>query len=455
MIRYLFLFSVLLLVQLAVAQPKQLAQPNDVMYEVNVRQYSASGTFEEVTKNISTIKNLGVTMLWLMPLHPIGIKNRKGTMGSYYSVKDYRGIDESYGTAMEFRELVTEAHLQGMKVIVDWVANHTAWDHEWVTKHPNWYAQDSLVKIITQYDWSDVAKLNYKNKELRKAMIADMKYWVTEYGIDGFRCDVAFLVPQDFWEQARKELEAIKPTYMLAEMEWNADITTTPNLYFNKAFNTSYGWNFMGVTQDMAKGKKTLNDFRKEMNANYAKFPAHMSKLFFITNHDENTWNGTIAEKYDVNWQLYATLCYTLPQSMPLMYTGEEAGLNRRLAFFEKDPITSKEWSDTSRYEWYRTLIHLRQSNPALANNGIAQIEEIDMSNGDTAIMNNLYAFTRKSEQNEVIVMTNFSEKDINFNSGEFDIETNFKKLFDTNQLVKIAAKSWVLKAHSNIILYK
>jgi glycosidase len=449
--------TLLFTTQLLFAQsvPYKYNPTNAVIYEVNVRQYSSEGTFSEVTKNIPTLKNLGVDILWLMPVHPIGIKNRKGTLGSYYSVKDYRGIDESYGSAMEFRELVAEAHSHGMKVIIDWVANHTAWDHEWIAKHPNWYVQDSLGKIVTQYDWTDVAKLNYQNKDMRKAMIADMKYWLKEYDIDGFRCDVAFLVPQDFWDQARKELDGVKPVYMLAEMEWNADLTQTPNTYFDKAFNTSYGWNFMGVTQDMAKGKKTLNDFRKEMNENYAKFPAQMSKMFFITNHDENTWNGTIAEKYGNNWKLYATLCYTLPQSMPLMYTGEEAGLNRRLLFFEKDNITKQEWSDTSRYEWYRALINLRHINPALANNGSAKINEINISQGDTAISNNVYAFKRKQNGNEVIVVTNFSNHDIELFVTNLPLDLSYKKLFDTNQFYKNDGGNWIIKANQNVILYK
>jgi glycosidase len=428
-----------------------------VMYEVNTRQYSAAGNFDAVTQNIPTLKGMGIDILWLMPIHPIGEKNRKGELGSYYSVKDYRAIDPGYGGEDGLRTLVSIAHENGMRVIIDWVANHTAWDHAWINEHPEWYVHDSLGKIVTQYDWSDVAKLDYRNQDMRQAMIADMRYWVQEFGIDGFRCDVAFLVPQDFWEQAREVLESEKKVYMLAEMEWNADITATPNTYFNKAFNTSYGWNFMGVTQDMATHKKTLADFRKEMNENYAKFPGHMTKLFFITNHDENSWNGTIEEKYGKNWKLYATLCYTLPQSMPVMYTGEEAGLSRRLEFFQKDPVRPTEWADTSRYQWYRNLIQLRHTNKALWNENpaVAKIDEIDVSLGNAAIYANVYAFMRKHNENEVVVITNFGDKDMELPKESLGSWVMYKKLFDTKQFYKNAKGNWVIKANENVILFK
>jgi 1,4-alpha-glucan branching enzyme len=429
-----------------------------VMYEVNTRQYSEKGTFAEVTQNLKRIKSLGIDIVWMMPIHPIGVKNRKGTLGSYYSVQDYKGINPSYGDTADFRKLVNTAHTLGMKVIIDWVANHTAWDHAWIQQHPDWYVRDDKGNIQTQYDWSDVAKLDFTNKEMRAAMISDMAYWVNTFGIDGFRCDVAFLVPQDFWEQARAQLESIKPMYMLAEMEWNADITPTPNAYFEKAFNTSYGWNYMGVSQDMAKGKKTLSDFRKELQENYHKFPAKMTKLYFITNHDENSWNGTIEEKYGAHWKLYATLCYTLPKSMPLMYTGEEAGLNRRLSFFEKDPILQKEWADTSRYGWYRNMIQLRHTNKALWNlpDVPAHIMEVNFPGADSSITNNVFAFSRKADKNEVIVITNFGETEVIFQPTMLTFDpAKFKMLFNDHQFTKNEKGMWILKANENVILYK
>jgi len=212
---------------------------NSVIYEVNVRQHSQEGTFKAVTKDIPRIKALGADILWLMPINPIGQKNRKGTLGSYYSVQNYTTVNPEFGTLNDFKELVQTAHNAGQKVIIDWVANHTAWDHAWISTHPEWYEKDKNGKIITQYDWSDVAKLNYTNKELRKEMIKALKYWVQECNIDGFRCDVAFLVPADFWVEARAELETIKPVFMLAEMETQKDINPNPKVYFTNAFNAN------------------------------------------------------------------------------------------------------------------------------------------------------------------------------------------------------------------------
>ncbi|MES2780410.1 MAG: alpha-amylase family glycosyl hydrolase [Bacteroidota bacterium] len=423
---------------------------NAVIYEVNVRQYSQKGDFNSVTQSIPRLKNLGVDVLWIMPVHPIGEEKRKGGMGSYYSVKDYRGIDPSYGTHEDFRNLVNAAHQKGMKVIIDWVANHTAWDHEWIKLHPDWYVKNDNGDIQTQYDWSDVAKLNYAHPEMRNAMTDEMQYWVREFDIDGFRCDVAFLVPLEFWEENRNRLEQLKPMFMLAEMEWNTDITSTPGNYFNTAFDAAYGWNFMGVTQDMAKQKKSLIDFRKEMKDNYTKFPSHMLKLFFITNHDENSWNGTVTEKYGNDWKLYSALCYTLPQSFPLIYSGEEAGLNRRLSFFEKDPILDKEWKDTSRYGWYRDMTQLKHQNKALWNTPETSFTELEWTVKDTTISNHVYAFTRKNGAAEVTVLINFGNtsyklKPINWNHKGGKNIYSHKVIIDPKKIMTIPAHSvWI-----------
>lgn len=429
--------------------PKSWSQ-NAVIYEVNVRQFSEKGDLNTVTQNLKRLKRLGVDVLWMMPLHPIGELNRKGGLGSYYSVKDYRAIDGSYGTNDDFKVLVRTAHELGMKVIIDWVANHTAWDHEWIQQHPDWYVKNERGEIQTQYDWTDVAKLNYENPELRNAMTDEMRYWINQFNIDGFRCDVAFLVPQNFWESNRSKLEEIKPLFMLAEMEWNADITPTPNSYFERAFDASYGWNFMGVTQDMAKKKKTLNDFRKEMTENYEKFPRKMLKLFFITNHDENSWNGTVTEKYGDDWKLYSALCYTLPQSLPLIYTGEEAGLNRRLQFFEKDPVTAIEWKDTSRYEWYKNLAELKHRNKAIWNSSEATFKELTWNTADTSVAENIYAFTRKNGTAEVTVIINFGDspymlKPTNWTYTGGSVITTKKVTIDTKNKLTIPPHSvWI-----------
>jgi glycosidase len=379
---------------------------NNVVYEVNTRQFNNGGTFKSFMPEIPRIKALGVDVLWFMPVYPIGQLNRKGGLGSYYSIKNYHEINPEFGTMDDFKATVNAAHAQGMKVILDWVGNHTAWDHPWVTEHPDWYVHDSTGKIVTPWDWTDVAQLNFKNPELRKAMIAEMQFWVKECNIDGFRCDVAFLVPRSFWEEARIALEKDKPLFMLAEMENNKDIDPNPPGYMENAFDAYYGWTLHSASADCAKGKITGREFVNKFTEARALFPAKAMMLSFLSNHDENTWNGTIEEKYADKWQVFSVLNYTLQNSLPLIYNGEEANNTKRLLFFEKDPITS--WSDTSRYAWYRTMNHLKHTHPALQNGAWGAKEEVlKVTGGDE----NIYAFRRTSQGQTVTVIVNLSSK--------------------------------------------
>ena len=379
---------------------------NNVVYEVNTRQFNSGGTFKSFMPEIPRIKALGVDVLWFMPVYPIGQLNRKGGLGSYYSIKNYHEINPEFGTMDDFKATVNAAHAQGMKVILDWVGNHTAWDHPWVTEHPDWYVHDSSGKIVTPWDWTDVAQLNFKNPELRKAMIAEMQFWVKECNIDGFRCDVAFLVPRSFWEEARIALEKDKPLFMLAEMENNKDIDPNPPGYMENAFDAYYGWTLHSASADCAKGKITGREFVNKFTEARALFPAKAMMLSFLSNHDENTWNGTIEEKYADKWQVFSVLNYTLQNSLPLIYNGEEANNTKRLLFFEKDPITS--WSDTSRYAWYRTMNRLKHTHPALQNGAWGAKEEVlKVTGGDE----NIYAFRRTGEGQTVTVIVNLSSK--------------------------------------------
>jgi glycosidase len=438
----------------------QLKQPewskNAVMYEVNVRQYSAEGTFDAVTKDLPRIKSLGVDVLWIMPIHPIGVKNRKGAMGSYYSVQNYTEVSSDYGTKADFKELVDAAHGLGMKVLIDWVANHTAWDHAWIEQHKDWYAQNEQREIVTQYDWTDVAKLNYENTAMREAMIDAMKYWVSEYDIDGYRCDVAFLVPLDFWEELRTKLEEVKPVYLLAEMEWNADITKQPNTYFDNAFNAAYGWNFMGVTSDYAKGTKKFPEVKKEMKNNYEAFPSHMHKLFFLTNHDENSWNGTVDEKYGKNWQLFGVMVYTLPQSLPLIYTGEEVGLNRRMKFFEKNNITKTEWANKSREAWYKKMTALKHNVPAFHNTGsYADWVEVPVTVSGY-YPEDYYVYKRKNGDSEAIIILNFGGSELKVKSAELNFSIlSSKYKTESNAKQEVVNGELKLQPNSYIIYYK
>jgi glycosidase len=349
---------------------------------------------------------------------------------------------------------VKKAHQLGFKVIIDWVANHTAWDHAWIKQHPDWYERDATGKIQTPYDWTDVAKLNYASKPMRAAMTEAMKHWVSKYDIDGFRCDVAFLVPVDFWNENRKALEKIKPMYMLAEMEANNDINKTPAAYYASAFNASYAWTFMGASADLVAGKKSMTEFKSIMQKNYAELPSSMHKMFFLTNHDENSWNATITERYRENWKAIAAMVYTLPQSLPLMYTGEEAGLERRLKFFEKDPVKVTEWSDTSRYAFYRNLIQLHHMHPALKNNQAgSKFEEFNLIEENTGMV---YAYKRTSGKSEVIVMINLAQETAHFNIEGLKLDVNNYQSITSSQIEEFRFNEQIeMPPYSFLILHK
>lgn len=425
--KYPFIFAILTVFQMPIfnscVSPKATEvvnyqaptwSKNSVIYEVNTRQYNNEGTFKAVESDLPRIKNLGVDILWFMPIHPIGKLNRKGTLGSYYSVKDYKSINPEFGSLDNFKSLVKKAHEQGLKVIIDWVPNHTAWDHEWITKHPDWYVHDSTGKIITQYDWSDVAKLNYSNKDLRIAMIEAMKYWLTECDIDGFRCDVAFLVPADFWKEARVELEKAKPVFMLAEMEAQKDINPNPREFFENAFNANYNWSLHSLGAEIAQGKKPISDLLRHLETSYKETPTDVYRMSFLTNHDENSWNGTVDEKYGQKWKAFSILNYTLPQTFPLIYSGEEANLKKRLQFFEKDPIN---WNDTTLYSWYRKMNAFKHSH-SVVNNG-NQGGDFNVINqfqlNGTEDVKSLFAFSRKNSTETLYVVCNLTSGDQSF----------------------------------------
>lgn len=336
---------------------------NAVIYEVNVRQYTPEGTFKAFEASLPRLKELGVDILWFMPINPIGVKDRKfpagskTSLGSYYSVKDYKAVNTEFGTEADFKALVNKAHEMGFKVILDWVANHSAKDNAWLTEHPEWYVHDSTGKISVPFDWTDCAKLNYANKDMRAAMIAAMKYWVTNCDIDGFRCDVAGEVPVDFWEDARMQLEKNKPLFMLAENEDHPELC-------KKAFDMNYGWGMHSVMHNVAQGKDSVNKILRQVMKVDSTLPKNAFQMNFITNHDENSWNGTAQEKFGAGENAFAVLTYTLP-GMPLIYSGQEAGLNHRLHFFIKDTI---DWKVPDFSPFYKTLNALKHNNEALWN---------------------------------------------------------------------------------------
>ncbi|HSD63257.1 MAG TPA: alpha-amylase family glycosyl hydrolase, partial [Ignavibacteriaceae bacterium] len=300
------------------------------IYEVNTRQYTQEGTFKAFDSHIKDLKDIGVGIIWFMPINPIGEKNRKGSLGSYYSVKNYKEVNPEFGTLEDFKETVKQIHSMGMYVIIDWVANHTAWDNVWTKEHPDFYTRDSLGNFAPPVkDWTDVIDLNYDNKELWKNMIDAMKYWVQECDIDGFRCDVAGMVPMEFWKSARIELEKIKKVFLLAEAE---------GPQYHEAFDMTYSWELLHLMNDVAKGKKSVQAVRDYFTKEKDQYPPDAYRMRFTTNHDENTWNGTEFERMGAAAETFDVFTCVI-SGMPLVYSGQEAGLNKRLKFFEKDTI--------------------------------------------------------------------------------------------------------------------
>ncbi|MDQ6827304.1 MAG: alpha-amylase family glycosyl hydrolase, partial [Gemmatimonadota bacterium] len=353
---------------IGVAQAGHFSPPawseHAVIYEVNVRQYTPEGTLAALRRHLPRLDSLGVDIIWMMPVQPIGKVSRKGSLGSYYSISNYTAINPEHGSASDFRAFVDDAHKRGKKVILDWVANHTAFDHSWITQHPAWYVHRANGTISyardnegKETDWTDVAELNYDQPAMRRAMIAAMRWWVDTMNIDGFRCDVAGGVPVDFWVEARGALTKIRPDlFWLAEAE-------SPETH--KAFDATYGWELHHLLNDIAQGKKptgALNDYFANQRRHY---PPDAFRMYFTSNHDENSWNGTEFERMGANHLASFVLAATVMNSFPLIYTGQEASLNKRLRFFERDTV---DWKGPSLAGFYHAMIELKHTQPALAN---------------------------------------------------------------------------------------
>lgn len=374
------------------AQPEWVN--NATIYEVNVRQYTPEGTFNAFMQHLPRLKELGVDILWFMPIHPIGVVERKGTLGSYYSVRDYYGINPEFGTLDDFKAVVAKAHELGMKVIIDVVANHTSRDAVMFEQHPDWYIYKDSVPNAP-FDWTDVAELDYSKPELRKYMIDMLKYWVADINLDGFRCDVAAELPTDFWVEARTELDKVKPVFMLAEAEKNELV--------DFAFVADYGWNCHHIINSICKGEKNADDFVNYLIKKDSIYPSESFKMNFITNHDENSWNGTEFERMGDAVKTFATLTYAI-DGMPLIYSGQEVGLNKRLQFFEKENI---DWSDPmGMTPFYQKLNSLKHKYTALnALNGADLFRVNSNANAD------VFAFIRELGNEKLFFVFNLSNK--------------------------------------------
>jgi glycosidase len=400
---------------------------NAVIYEVNVRQFSEEGSFKAVEEQLPRLKKLGVDVLWMMPIFPIGLENRKGSLGSYYSIEDYTAVNPHFGNMADMQSLIQKTHDLGMYIILDWVANHSAWDNPWVKEHPEYYKKDSTGKMVSPFDWTDVVAFDYTNKGMRKAMTDAMLFWVKEMNVDGFRCDVAGEVPTDFWENARVELDKVKPVFMLAEAEKSELV--------HKAFDMDYGWNEHHIMNEIAKGKQDANDLNAYFDKKDEEYPARSYKMYFITNHDENSWNGTIEERLGAAADAMAVLTFTVGD-MPLIYNGQEAALNKRLLFFEKDPIN---WGNYSKADFYQKLTGLKHNQAALWSGPYGKRFVRYSGTADQQV----FAFARGN----VSVILNLSDKDVDCSLKDADFsnyETYMQAGFTYNPKTKaISLKPW------------
>ena len=406
---------------------------NTNIYEVNLRQYTKEGTFNAFAQHLPRLKEMGVQTLWFMPVTPISKKEMKGTMGSYYACSDYTAVNPEFGTLHDFKNLVDYAHKLEFKVIIDWVANHTGWDHVWTKEHPDWYEKDWRGEFKRSAGMDDIIELDYSNSDMRNAMIEAMKFWVRKCGIDGFRCDLAFWVELDFWLDAIPQLNELKAVFWLAE----ADPMQYPG--YMQVFDAAYAWTWMHKTEDWSKEKLPLKVLTKVLD-DYDNVPG--IKAWFTSNHDENSWNGTEYEKYGNAAKALAVHSCTWP-GIPLIYSGQELPNKKRLKFFDKDIIEWKKHCEM--HEFYRTLLHLQHENPALHS-------KTDLFQLHTNCDANVLCYLRKKDEHEVIVMLNLSDHNVKLNvldnwlNGKFrEVFMHHENDFSINKSFEIKAWEWLV----------
>ena len=404
---------------------------NTNIYEINVRQYTPEGTFKSFATHLPRLKDMGVQVLWFMPIYPIGKIKRLGSLGSYYSIQDYKAVNPEFGSLNDFRNLVRTAHQAGFRVIIDWVANHTSWDHVWTTGYPDYFERDEHGNFKSPYDWEDVIQINHENVQQQDAMIDSMKFWLDECDIDGYRCDMAHLVPLSFWQRARKELETHKQLFWLAETE---------DARYHDVFDASYAWEFLHkMEQYWQQGTDTggLDSVLYKYNDN---FPKDALRAMFTSNHDENSHSGSEYERMGDAAKAFAVLCATW-NGIPLIYSGQELPNKKRLKFFDKDVI---DWTSTCElHGFYKTLLQLRAGNPALsAGDDAVATYRLNTSEGK------IFSFLRKNQEHAVLVMLNLSGDNLSFAIKDQQVSGTYTNVFsgekvDIDQAGKIRLTAW------------
>ena len=412
-----------------------------VLYEVNTRQFTPEGTFKAIEAHLPRLKELGVDILWFMPINPIGIKNRKEPLGSYYSVRDYKDVNPEFGKLEDFKALVAKAHEMGFHVIIDWVPNHSSWDNKLAEQHPDWYEKDSKGNFIPPlgFDWTDVIQFNWKNKELQDYMADALKFWVN-LGVDGFRVDHPDLTPPEFWERVRTELTAIKPVLMVAENEAQHD-------FLKKGFDMSYAWELHHLMNSVAQGKDSVTALNRYYRKEKMTFPPDVYRMTFMDNHDENSWAGTINSRMGAAQDPFAVFTFTT-YGFPLLYNGQESGLAKSLKFFVKDTI---KWENNRFTTFYQGLIKLKKSNKALWN-GLAGGT---MDSIKTNRENRVFAFFRQKDENRVVVFLNLRKKDVSLKPDLENLKGDYTEYFSGAKVTFPLADSLKLEPYGYKVYVK
>ena len=407
---------------------------NAAIYQLNTRQFSPEGTFRAAEKQLPRLKALGTDIIWLMPIHPIGEKNRKGTLGSPYSVRDYFGVNPEFGTFEDLKHFVDTAHSLGMYVILDWVANHTAWDNPLHSEHPDWYARDYKgdFRPTPWWDWSDIIDLDYSNRDLREYMTKALKYWVREAGVDGYRCDVAGFVPVDFWNNVRKELDTIKPVFMLAEWE-SRDLHA-------EAFDMTYAWSWREAVDRIVNGHAGLDALRVYYSWRESAYPKEAYRMTHVSNHDTNAWDGTQFEVFGDALEAVIVLS-VIGDGFPMIYNGQEAGNAKKLEFFEKDPI---KWQTHPIGELYQRLFALKKKNTTLWNGqwGATMVRVWNTK------PEKVFSFVRSNDQDKVFAVFNFSKEPQTVSFSDAPFEGHYREYFSGEEIemgtsTKVTLPAW------------
>ena len=399
---------------------------HSVLYEANIRQYSEEGTFNAFAQDLPVLNKMGVKILWLMPINPISTTKSKGPLGSYYAVSDYTKVNPEFGTLEDFKALVQKAHELGIYVILDWVPGHTGWDHHWIQEKSDYYLKNRKGEIIDPIDfrtgksfgWTDVADLNYNNLEMREELRQAMVYWVKETDIDGYRIDQAYAVPPVFYDKTIEVLREIKPVFLLAE----TDIYHPGGINLVSKFDATYDWPGHQLSKEIAQGRRSATNYHRHIQRTNRLYGAENILVNFISNHDENSWNGTVKESYGAADHAFMAMNFTLP-GMPLIYSGQEYDLNKRLRFFEKDSFP-KVVGKTM--ELLQQLGALKNNHRALA----AGTSAGSYKRINTTRDNQILAFEREKEGDTLVVVANLSKDYAQFTmpyAGSFKRYQDFK----------------------------